>query len=283
VFNKTVQGFTLIELLVVISIIALLLSILMPALSKVKQKAQSVVCKSNLKQLGFAASLWSEDNDGWSLPESWKLPVNPDPPGVFTFVGWLDTNPGSLEPYADTTREKKGGLFVCPTAKSVKFWNWNDAPDQEYANKQCTYGINTWMTINMWMAQAGTYVSPGNLGQWRGINPGEAFWGPGGDYMYKHGITKMMAIRSPAATVHFMDFEYGSRIAPWTFDPLVPCTFEDITRPHATRWHNKKSSDWYGQANMAWADGHVSVEPKDFGDFPKGSEIPRWHYYFWNH
>jgi len=281
-----VQGFTLIELLVVISIISLLLSILMPALSKVKKQAQSVVCKSNLKQLGFAASLWSEDNDGWSLPESWRKPANPDPPGVYSTAGWQMSNPGSLEPYADTTRDKKGGLFVCPTAKSVKFWHWSATVGDvggEERNKMSTYGINTWMTINMWMAQAGTYVSPGNLGQWRGINPGDSFWGPGGVYGYKHGITKMSAIRSPAATIHFMDFEDDTRIAPWTFNPLAPCTLDDIIRPHATRWHNKKSSDWYGQANMAWADGHVSVEPKDFGDFPKGTEIPRWHYYFWNH
>ncbi len=57
------KGFTLIELLVVISIIALLLSILMPSLSKVKESARAVVCRSNLKQWGVIWSLYCNDNN----------------------------------------------------------------------------------------------------------------------------------------------------------------------------------------------------------------------------
>ena len=61
---KNRRGFTLIELLVVISIIALLLAILMPALGKVKEKAKSVVCKTNLKQAAFACTMYSDDYNG---------------------------------------------------------------------------------------------------------------------------------------------------------------------------------------------------------------------------
>ena len=57
------KGFTLIELLVVISIIALLLSILMPALNAVKERTRFVVCKSNLRQLSVAASAYAGDNN----------------------------------------------------------------------------------------------------------------------------------------------------------------------------------------------------------------------------
>jgi prepilin-type N-terminal cleavage/methylation domain-containing protein/prepilin-type processing-associated H-X9-DG protein len=62
------KAFTLIELLVVISIIALLLSILMPSLGKAKKIAQAVVCQSNLKQWNLCYYLYSQENEG-KLPE----------------------------------------------------------------------------------------------------------------------------------------------------------------------------------------------------------------------
>jgi prepilin-type N-terminal cleavage/methylation domain-containing protein len=59
-----VNGFTLVELLVVISIIALLLAVLMPALAKVREQAKLAVCKSNLRQTGMAVYLYANDNKG---------------------------------------------------------------------------------------------------------------------------------------------------------------------------------------------------------------------------
>lgn len=63
---KTVnqKGFTLVELLVVISIIALLLAILMPSLSKAKQQAREIVCRSRLSQMGIAAAMYADSNKG---------------------------------------------------------------------------------------------------------------------------------------------------------------------------------------------------------------------------
>lgn len=64
------RGFTLIELLVVIAIIALLLSILLPSLQKAKDSAKAVVCLANLKQQGYALTLYAENNEGW-LPQAY--------------------------------------------------------------------------------------------------------------------------------------------------------------------------------------------------------------------
>jgi prepilin-type N-terminal cleavage/methylation domain-containing protein/prepilin-type processing-associated H-X9-DG protein len=64
-----IRAFTLIELLVVIAIIALLMAILMPALNKAKAQAKTMVCQSNLRQIGAAANMYADTYDDYVVRE----------------------------------------------------------------------------------------------------------------------------------------------------------------------------------------------------------------------
>ena len=71
------QAFTLVELLVVIGIIAMLISILLPALQKARQAGNSVTCKSNLRQIYYALQLYGNENKNWIFPVGREL-AQPD-------------------------------------------------------------------------------------------------------------------------------------------------------------------------------------------------------------
>jgi prepilin-type N-terminal cleavage/methylation domain-containing protein/prepilin-type processing-associated H-X9-DG protein len=160
------KGFTLIELLVVIAIIAVLMGILMPALSRVKKQARKVACQANLKQWALYWKMYCDENDGRWLSGA----------GDGSGMWWIEPM------YATFKIDEK--MRCCPQAtkplgggvhQGIGYWShqaWETGPNAQYVG---SYGPNGWMCNTSQTGDGAVWGRSPASAHWKSPNQKGAF------------------------------------------------------------------------------------------------------------
>src|SRR5258705_3553571 len=186
------RGFTLVELLVVIAIIAILIAVLLPVVVGVRRQAQRVVCQSNLRQIGLAMMMYTEQYKFF--------------PGAALDAGMGPTAecwPVRLRKFLNGNRR----VFYCRSQDSTCQWNVDGAGFVALAGAAATtygYELNEPLLLN---SNPGTYFS-------YGYNAAGAYGGPG--FPVPRGMGgDSFSLTDPAVFTHKARRASSSKFSSW--------------------------------------------------------------------